>query len=223
MLSQLPASPGCNVLFTIARVKALTEKQENILRFIAGFTRLNGVQPSYREIAAGCRITVGTVQHYVRVLAKKGVLEPPSSRARGLKLASSPLCGLTGVGTRGYAILGRVPAGKPNLIHDEVEDTLWMDERLCRSRDAYLLRVTGDSMIGTGIFHGDLAVVRPQKAADPGDIVVARTPDGEGTVKTLKKKGDRYFLQPENPRYVPIHDEFEVVGKVVGVLRRYVS
>jgi repressor LexA len=205
-------------------MKALTEKQENILRFIAGFTRQNGCQPSYREIAAGCRITVGTVQHYVRVLVKKGVLEPPSYRARGLKLASSTaLCGLTGTGTRGYAILGRVPAGKPNLIHEEVEDTLWLDERLCRSRDAYLLRVTGDSMIGAGIFDGDLVVVRPQKNADPGDIVVARTPDGEGTVKTLKQKSDRYFLQPENPRYSPIHGEFDVVGKVVAVLRRYVN
>ena len=219
----MPATLGFNVLFTIARVNALTEKQENILRFIAGFTRRNGCPPSYREIAAGCRITVGTVQHYVRALVKKGVLEPPSSRARGLKLACSvPLCGLTGTGTRGYAILGRVPAGNPSLIHEEVEDTVWLDERFCKNPDAYVLRVTDDSMIGAGIFDGDLAVVRPQKAAEPGDIVVARTPDGEGTVKTLKKKGDRYFLQPQNPRCSAIHDEFDVVGKVVGVLRQHV-
>jgi len=205
-------------------MNALTEKQENILRFIGDFTRRNGGQPSYREIAEGCRITVGTVQHYVRALAKKRVLEPPSYRARCLRLASAPqLPGLSGAGIRGYAILGGVPAGKPNLIHEEAEDTIWLDERLCRSRDAYLLRIKGDSMIGAGILDGDLVVVRPQKTADAGEIVVARTPDGEGTVKTLRKKAGRYFLQPENPRYPLIHGHFDVVGKVVGVLRQHVS
>lgn len=205
-------------------MKALTAKQEKILRFIADFTRQNGGQPSYREIAAGCRISVGTVQHYVRALVKKAVLEPPAYKARGLKLVTSvPVCGLTGAGTRGYAILGTVPAGKPNLITEDIHDTLWLDERLCKSRDAYLLRITGDSMIGLGILDGDLVIVRPQKDADPGDVVVARTPNGEGTVKTLKKKNDRYFLQPENPQYLPIQDEFDVVGKVVGVVRQHVS
>jgi repressor LexA len=201
----------------------LTGKQESILRFIADFTRRNGGQPSYREIADGRRITVGTVQHYIRALAKKGVIKPPSYRARGLRLTSGPpLRGLSGAGIRGYAILGGVPAGKPNLIHEDVEDTVWLDERLCMSRDAYLLRVKGDSMIGAGILDGDLAVVRPQKTADPGEIVVARTPEGEGTVKTLRKKAGRYFLQPENPRYPPIHGHFDVVGKVVAVLRQHV-
>ena len=203
---------------------ALTDKQENILRFIGDFTRRNGGQPSYREIAEGFQITVGTVQHYVRALAKKGVLEAPSYRARGLRLTSGPpLLGLSGAGIRGYAILGRVPAGKPNLIHENVEDTLWLDERLCKSRDAYLLRVTGDSMIGAAILPGDLLVVRPQKAADSGDIVVARTPEGEGMVKTLRKKAGHYFLKSENPQYPPIHGHFDVVGKVVGVLRPHVS
>src|SRR5262245_11870949 len=130
-------------------MNALTEKQENILRFIADFTRRNGGQPSYREIAEGCQITVGTVQHYVRALANKRVLEAPSYRARGLRLTSGPpLPGLSGAGIRGYAILGRVPAGRPNLIHEEdVQGTVWLDERFCKSRDAYLLRITGDSMI----------------------------------------------------------------------------
>jgi len=26
---------------------------------------------------------------------------------------------------------------------------------------------------------------------------------------------------PENPRYAPIRGEFEIIGKVVGLLRRY--
>jgi len=204
---------------------SLSEKQERILRFIAEFARENACPPSFREIGAACGgIKSSTVAYYIKVLTKKGVLRQSSSKARDLKLASaSATCGLAGLGTRGYPILGRIPAGKPNLIEEEIEDTLWLDERLCRSREAYLLRITGDSMIGAGVFHGDLVIVRAQRTADPGDIVVARTPDGEGTVKTLRQKGQTYCLPAENPKYALIHQPFDVVGKVVGVIRRHVN
>ena len=78
-------------------------------------------------------------------------------------------------------------------------------------------------MIGAGVFHGDLVIVRAQRTADPGNIVVARTPDGEGTVKTLCQKGQTYCLAPENPKYALIHQPFDVVGKVMGVIRRHVN
>ena len=203
----------------------LSEKQEKILRFIAEFARENAYPPSFREIGAACGgIKSSTVAYYIKVLTKKGVLRQRSSKARALKLASaSATCGLAGIGTRGYPILGRIPAGKPNLMEEEIEDTLWLDERLCRSREAYLLRITGDSMIGAGVFHGDLVIVRAQRTANPGDIVVARTPDGEGTVKTLRQKGQTYCLAAENPKYALIHQPFDVVGKVMGLIRRHVN
>ena len=84
----------------------------------------------------------------------------------------------------------------------------------------YLLRVKGDSMIGAGILEGDLVVVKPQKAAGSGEIVVAMTPDGEGMVKTLSNKGNSPCLVAANPNYAPIPGPFEVVGKVIGVIRR---
>ena len=201
---------------------SLSEKQQKVLRFIADYARENACPPSFREIGAGCGgIKSSTVAYYIKVLTKKGILRQRSSKARGLKLAaSSAVCGLVGLGTRGYPILGRIPAGKPNLIAEEIEDTLWLDERLCRSREAYLLRIKGDSMIGAGVFHGDLVIVRAQRTAAPGDIVVARTSDGEGTVKTLRQKGQTYCLAAENPKYALIDPPFDVVGKVMGVIRR---
>jgi repressor LexA len=204
---------------------SLSEKQERILRFIAEFARENACPPSFREIGAACGgIKSSTVAYHIKVLTTKGILRRGSAKARALKLASTSMTyGLTGLGTRAYPILGRIPAGKPNLIEDEIEDTLWLDERLCRSREAYLLRITGDSMIGAGVFHGDLVIVRAQRTADPGDIVAARTPDGEGTIKTLFQKGRTYCLAAENPKYPLIHPPFDVVGKVMGVIRRHVN
>jgi len=75
-------------------------------------------------------------------------------------------------------------------------------------------------MIGAGIMDGDLVVVSPDTASEPGEIVVARV-EGEVTVKRLIKKEGEYLLKPENPDYQVIEGPFELVGRVVGVLRRF--
>ena len=67
----------------------------------------------------------------------------------------------------------------------------------------FALKVQGDSMIEAGILEGDLAVVRAQEHAEPGQIVVARL-NGEATVKKLVRRGTKLWLQPANPRYQPI-------------------
>ncbi|MBI4063496.1 MAG: repressor LexA [Elusimicrobia bacterium] len=204
-------------------MKPLTKSQEKVLRYIADFAREKGFPPSVREIGAALGgIKSSTVAYYIKVLIKKGKLERGSSRARDLRLAS-PLAtyGLSGLGCRGYPILGKVPAGRPNLLEDEVEDTLWLDERLGRSKDSYLCRVKGDSMTGAGIFDGDLLVVRPQKVVETGSIVVAVTPEGEGTVKFLRQKGGLFFLEAANPAYPPISSPFEVAGKVISLVRKF--
>ena len=63
-----------------------------------------------------------------------------------------------------------------------------------------MLRVQGDSMIDAAILDGDLIVVRPQKTASNGEIVVAML-DGEATVKRFYREDGRVRLQPENPQH----------------------
>ena len=65
-----------------------------------------------------------------------------------------------------------------------------------------------------------MIVVRPQPAAESGEIVVAVTPEGEGTVKTFRRSSRSVFLEPANPRYEPIPMPFRIVGKVVSLIRR---
>lgn len=203
-------------------MEQLTKSQERVLRFISDFAREQGFPPTVREIGSALDgIKSSTVARYIKVLIKKGKLERGSSRARDLRLTSpTATYGMTGLGMRGHPVLGSVPAGKPNLVEQNFEDMIWLDDRISRSKDSYLLRVKGDSMIGVGIMEGDLVVVKPQKAASSGEIVVAMTPDGEGTVKTLSDKGNSPCLVAANPNYAPIPGPFEIVGKVIGVIRR---
>lgn len=203
-------------------MESLTKSQERVLRFIADFAREQGFPPTVREIGSALNgIKSSTVARYIKVLIKKGKLARGSTRARDLKLTSAVATyGMAGAGTRGHPVLGTVPAGKPNLAEENPEDYIWLDDRISKSKDSYLLRVKGDSMIGAGILEGDLLVVKPQKTANHGEIVVALTPDGEGTVKRLNSKGGAPYLEAANPNYAPIPQPFEVAGRVVGVMRR---
>ena len=78
-------------------------------------------------------------------------------------------------------------------------------------------------MIEAGILDGDYLVVRQQKEADKGDVVVAGIPGGEATVKTYGRRGTKIVLTPANATMSPMvfaPDEVDLYGKVVTVLRR---
>jgi repressor LexA len=85
-----------------------------------------------------------------------------------------------------------------------------------------LHRVRGDSMQDAHIVEGDLVVVEHNTPTRPGDIVLVVV-DDELTVKTLAiDAGGRYYLEPANPAYAPIHPttSLEILGVVVSVMRR---
>jgi len=107
------------------------------------------------------------------------------------------------------------------LAEQQIEEMIPIPRRFVGwSDESFLLTVRGDSMIGAGIFDGDLVIVRCQPTADPGELVVALMGD-EATVKRLQVSDEGPYLRPENPAYAPIRGEFEIIGKVVGLLRRY--
>ncbi|MBI3551584.1 MAG: repressor LexA [Elusimicrobia bacterium] len=202
-------------------METLTERQAEVLNFIVSFAREHGFPPSIREIAADLKLCSSTVQQFVDVLIRKGKLEREPSQRRNLRLgAGLATHGIAGLGSRAHPILGSAPAGRPNLAQEDVEGMLWLDETVSRSKDSYILKIKGDSMIGAGILSGDLIVVRPQKAPDFNSVVVAQTEDGEVTVKYLRKDANGPFLEAANPAYSPIRSPFQVVGRVVSVIRR---
>jgi repressor LexA len=64
-----------------------------------------------------------------------------------------------------------------------------------------------------------MVVVKPVKDAMNNEIIVANVNE-ETTVKRLKKIGKEFVLKPENDVYPTIKEAFEIVGKVIGVIRK---
>lgn len=119
----------------------------------------------------------------------------------------------------GLPILGRVSAGQGVLARDAVEGHFSF--RGFTYGEDYLLRVKGDSMIEEGIMGGDLVQVRRQPYAEDGDIVVAIVGGEDGVVKRLARDGRSFRLESANPGYAPILRDFQVVGRVLALVRRY--
>ena len=124
-------------------------------------------------------------------------------------------------GTVTLPLVGRVAAGMPILAEQNVEDTFTLPTEIATDASSFVLEVHGDSMINAGIFNGDYLVVREQKNAMNGEIVVAMI-DNEATVKTFYKERGRVRLQPENDAMEPIYAENpQILGKVVALMRRF--
>ena len=121
-------------------------------------------------------------------------------------------------------LVGRISAGTPTLVQQDVEDYLPVPRDYAGEEEHFALRVRGDSMVGAGILDGDVVVVRRQEGADEGDVVAAMLPgpgEEEATVKRFHRAGDRLELVPDNPSMTPIPFEAgAILGKVVAVLRK---
>ena len=118
-------------------------------------------------------------------------------------------------------IVGKVTAGKPILATENIEYSFPVPSYFGGSEPTFILRVSGDSMIGAGIQDRDYILVRQQSTAENGDTVVALIGD-ESTVKTFYREKNRVRLQPENDRYEPIYlyEDCSIIGIVIGIYRR---
>ncbi|MDR7418471.1 MAG: transcriptional repressor LexA [Armatimonadota bacterium] len=201
--------------------KPLTARQQEILSHIARCIRRTGIVPSVREIghALGMR-SPSTVHQHLSALSRKGYLRRDGDRMRVLEITDRTVR-LDDEEIVSLPLVGRVSAGVPILADQQIEEMIPVPRRFVGwSDESFFLTVHGDSMVGAGIHDGDLVIVRCQATARPGEIVVALQGE-EATVKRLAVEAGRPYLKPENPAYAPIHAEFEILGKVVGLLRRY--
>jgi len=198
----------------------LTARQHEILQHVAACIRRSGIVPSVREIgfALGMR-SPSTVHQHLAALERKGYLRRDGDRMRVLEITDRTA--LPHGEVVSLPLVGRVSAGLPLLAEQQIEEMIPIPRRFVGwSDESFLLTVRGDSMIGAGIFDGDLVIVRCQPTADPGELVVALMGD-EATVKRLQVSDEGPYLRPENPAYAPLRGEFEIIGKVVGLLRGY--
>ncbi|MCJ1697889.1 translesion error-prone DNA polymerase V autoproteolytic subunit [Rathayibacter caricis] len=107
--------------------------------------------------------------------------------------------------TLAFLIAGdAVAAGFPSPAQDYFDGSLDLNDHLIRDKTStFIVRVSGESMLGAGISDGDELVVDRSLTPKHGNVVVAIL-DGELTVKRLELVPGGVILRAENPEYPPI-------------------
>ena len=200
--------------------KGITRRQAQILEYIVECVREKRMPPTIAEIGShfGIRSSNGVNDHLVS-LEKKGYIRR-SSKARDIQITDKGAFGLYAEEVGVLPLVGQIAAGQPILAQENVEGHVPVDGSLAR-REAFCLRVRGDSMIEDGILNGDIIIVDQQVNPSQGDIVVALMED-DATVKHYYRHGDMIELRPANasmqPMLIPARDV--VIQGVVVALQR---
>jgi len=185
----------------------------SVAKIMAAFFHDHKRMPTYTEMMGLLNVrSKSAVQFWVRKLLSNGVLKKDQ---KGFLIPSGSFAGLP--------IVGNIAAGIPSPAEEELRDVIVLDEYLVTKPDAsYIVKVTGDSMIGEGIKEGDLVIVNKEKEPQNGDIVIAEV-DGQWTMKYFIRRGDTIILEAANPKYPSIKpvSELRLGGVITAVIRRY--
>jgi SOS regulatory protein LexA len=119
-------------------------------------------------------------------------------------------------------VFNEIAAGSPILMNDSVEDNYSLPKEWVRNtKDVFMLKVKGDSMINKNIYDGDYVVISKQNMPSVRDIVAVDI-EGEATLKTYKVIDGKINLVPENEHYEPIiieDQQFSFLGVAIGLVK----
>ncbi|MBI2442779.1 MAG: transcriptional repressor LexA [Candidatus Levybacteria bacterium] len=206
----------------------LYRKERELLEFLSQFQRQYGYSPTLKEIAGATgHKSVSTVHAIIRTLVDKNYIQKVDGNARVLKIVDPNISAvmLKNLPSIELPLMGYIAAGKPLEPHTDPNATFQVSASILSGRKtAYVLQVKGESMIEDGILDGDYVVIERVQDATNGEIVVALVDDNLATLKRFYREGGKVVLKPANAKMDPIYpSSLKIQGKVVGLIRKYVS
>ncbi|HEY5740188.1 MAG TPA: transcriptional repressor LexA [Gammaproteobacteria bacterium] len=200
-------------------MQSLTDIQQAVYDYTRQAIEQGRSFPSLRQIANHFGFQHTTARFHLKALEKKGFIRQRSQRVSDYLLAAEPEAEYNG---DSFDLVARIPAGAPLPVFDETRESFSVTRDFFGGGDILAIRVTGDSMAGDAIADGDIAIIRRQREANKGDILALRIED-EITLKRMRLENDRARLLPSNPehaeRVVPAN-QLEILGKLVGIIRK---
>jgi repressor LexA len=208
---------------------ALTQRQKQVLDFLADFVETKGYSPSYEEIANALELaSLATVHKHISALQAKQYVRRSFNQSRSLEVAPKYLQEFRrqrqmNTPKLEVPLLGRIAAGVPVEAYASQEKLNFAD--FMGHADTYALEVRGDSMIDDHICSGDYVLVERTDEVRDGEIVVALVDGTETTLKRIYRETNGMVrLQPANSSMEPImvpSSALELQGRVLAVLRKY--
>lgn len=127
-------------------------------------------------------------------------------------------------------IVGRVAAGRPIVVDEEIIGYEYIDNKYSKDGHEYFgLRIVGKSMEPT-IMDGDIVIVRRQRYVENGEIAIVLIDGEEATAKEVKESAEGltlighnaavytpHFYSAEEVKNLPV----QIIGRVVQSIRKF--
>src|SRR5438105_15814252 len=161
-----------------ALIDQLTPRQGNVFEFIKDRIQSRGYGPTVREIGEHFQISSPNgVMCHLRALERKGLLKRVRKHDRAIARAMELAPEITAE-EKGMPLAGTVAAGLTTLAFEQAERVDF--GQMFSKKNLFALKVKGDSMIEAQIADGDYVVVKKQRTAQSGQMVIAQTTASEG-------------------------------------------
>ena len=200
---------------------SLSSRKEQIAEFLRQYYLQHDRLPSERDIVKGTGIPAGSVHRYLVEWKESGDFlyegQRRSARTEDLDHVSPKHI---------LRVLGTVACGPGQEEEERFIEYIHMPECMVGKGACFALIAKGESMICAGIFPGDYVIVRRQKTARPGQLIIALS-EGKNNLKKLvmDETGQRYILRSCNPDREAYPDivttELEIQGVAVGVYHSF--
>ncbi len=204
-------------------MEKLTSKQNEILTVIKKFIANKGYAPTIRELCKLCNLnSTATMFVHLKNLTNKGYINQTENKFRTIELNVPNEYIIKNENVIDVPLLGKVAAGNPIEAIENPDEYMSIPANLIpNDAEVFTLQVNGDSMMNIGIYDNDIVIVKRQKNANNGEIVVACTEENEVTLKRFYKEKDHIRLQPENDFLEPIIlPNVTILGKAIGLYRK---
>ena len=226
----------------------LTAKQHELIRFIQQRLEDTGISPSFEEMKEALNLrSKSGIHRLISALEERGFIKKLANKARALEILKVPSIqsnvdnsSLSAKNSQVESnkniiefvkkpfklpVMGKIAAGTPIEAINEFSHHISVpQEMLSNNNNHYALEVKGDSMIEAGINDGDIVIIKEQKTANNGDIVVALIENTEATLKKFRRHGRSIALEPANASYetrVIPDNLIDIQGRLVGLIRSY--
>lgn len=201
--------------------KGLTEKQRKILEYIIDFQHDNGFPPTIRELGDAFEIgSLRGVTVHLDALVRKGFMTRDRT-SRSIRITAADPRAVDSSSKFDNAT--RLPLVRALHAGDIIADKIASEGQVERyisipeeigapaTENGFVIRVGATGVKDEPVLPGDLVIVRPQRTALPGELVV-----------TLSH-GDMVIARANavSSADEPILSENDVLGRVVGLIRRY--
>lgn len=202
-------------------------KEEQLYNFIKNYQNDFGYPPTVREMCKAIKVSsTSTIFYYLNKLENSNKIKKNPNKNRALEIINNEVSSISTIAQNEdnltkIPVLGTVTCGEPILAVQTSEEYFMVSKTLFKGDDLFMLTAKGESMINAGIYDGDKIILRQQSNADNGDIVAALI-DDSATIKRFYKENGHFRLQPENDAFSPIIvDHVQIIGKVVGLVRKF--